>query len=83
VIVDVSVRLVRGAVRDVVRARATQSFISDVSGGTGVAVAGGAVRSGGKGAGGNGKSVEIEEQSPKKARGGIRNKQLRLTDGFL
>ena len=62
VAVDVPIRAVRGAVRDVIRARATESFIADVSGGTGAAVAGGAVRNGGNGAGRNGGSEEVEEQ---------------------
>ena len=83
VAVDVPIRAVRSAGRDVDDAGDAEPSITDVSGGAGAAVAGGMIRNGRNGAGGNGEGVEVEEQSPKEARGGIRGKQLRRIDGFL
>ena len=67
-------------------AGASEPFITDVSGGTSVAVAGGAVRNGGSGGSGAGRSkkgVAIEERSPREAGWGIKNRRLSRTHGFL
>ena len=74
-------RTVRGAGRDVGGAGVAEPSITDVADGAGVAVAGGVIRNGRNGAGRNGEGVEIKEQSPKEAGGGIKGVQLRRSNG--
>ena len=52
-------------------AGASESFITDVTGGAGAAVAGGAVRNDGSSAGRSKKGVEIEEKSPREVGWGV------------
>ena len=79
--VDVPRRAVRGAGRNVDGASVAEPSITDVADGAGAAVAGGVIRNGRSGAGRNGEGVEIEEQSPKEAGGGIKGVQLRRSNG--